>query len=117
MTNLEKIRQQPDVDLDAVRSLSRSLFGGAQYRLEVGAAIADGDGFANTAELAGELRLARQSVNKELQVLEASGLVVRSPRSSVDRRVVYTRQDSAYWEWCQEARASALELVERRPRF
>jgi hypothetical protein len=90
----------------AIRERSRALFGGAQYRLEVGAAIADGDGVVCIKDLAQELGdpPGAGSVNTELKVLERAGLLVRAPRERGERRVYLMRQPSAYWKLCQELR-------------
>lgn len=90
----------------ALRERSRALFGGAQYRLEVGAAIADGDGVVCIKDLAQELGdpPGAGSVNTELKVLERAGLLVRVPRERGERRVYLMRQSSAYWKLCQELR-------------
>jgi hypothetical protein len=87
-----------------LRNLSRSLFGGAQYRLEVGYAIAAGDGFVCIKDLAQQLGdpPGPGSVNAELKVLERAGLLVRVPREKGERRVYLSRQDSAYWTLCRE---------------
>lgn len=96
----------------AARDRSRALFGGAQYRVEIGAAIADGDGITCITDLAEQLAAeltdppGTASVNSELKVLEAAGLLVRAPKSKGERRVFLTRQPSAYWRLCQELRAS-----------
>ena len=97
----------PDASTHAnLRARSRALFGGAQYRLEVGAAIADGDGIVCLTDLAehfaGTPGLA--SVNGELKVLEAAGLLTRAPKARGERRVFLTRQPSSYWQFCQEFR-------------
>jgi DNA-binding MarR family transcriptional regulator len=88
-----------------VRDLA-PLFGGAQYRLEIGAAIADGDGVVCIRDLAQELGdpPGMGSVNTELKVLERAGLLARAPRERGERRVYLLRQPSAYWELCQELR-------------
>lgn len=98
----------PDPDTSTaireLRSLSRALFGGAQYRLEVGLAVADGDGLTcikDLAELLGDPPGAG-SVNAELKMLERAGLLVRVLREKGERRVYLARQDSAYWSLCQE---------------
>src|SRR6266536_5711575 len=90
----------------ALRQRSRALFGGAQYRLEVGASIADGDGVVCIKDLAQELGdpPGVGSVNTELKVLERAGLLVRAPRERGERRVYLMRQPSAYWQLCQELR-------------
>jgi DNA-binding MarR family transcriptional regulator len=90
--------------LAEVRALSRALFGGAQYRLEVGRAIANGDGFVCIKDLAEDLGdpPGTASVNAELKVLERAGLLVRVPKEKGERRVYLARQESAYWALCQE---------------
>jgi hypothetical protein len=57
------------------RALSRTLIGGAQYRIEVGAASADAGGMVRTVELVETLGAsARAGVgNAELEVLERAG--------------------------------------------
>jgi DNA-binding MarR family transcriptional regulator len=92
------------VRLTEVRALSRALFGGAQYRVEIGSAIADGDGLVCITDLADELGdpPGKGSVNAELKVLERAGLLVRVPREKGERRVYLARQESAYWTLSQE---------------
>jgi len=100
-----------------LRERSRALFGGAQYRLEIGAAIADGDGVICIKDLAQELGdpPGMGSVNTELKVLERASLLVRAPRERGERRVYLLRQPSAYWQLCQELRnASTARRVVRR---
>jgi hypothetical protein len=89
--------------LRRVRERSRSLFG-AQYRLEVGAAVADGDGVVCIKDLAEELGdpPGVSSVNAEVKVLERAGLLARAPRERGERRVYLVRQPSAYWRLCRE---------------
>ena len=89
-----------------LRERSRALFGGAQYRLEVGVAIADGDGVVCIKDLAQELGdpPGVGSVNTELKVLERAGLLVRASRERGERRVYLLRQPSTYWQFCQELR-------------
>lgn len=98
----------------ALRERSRALFGGAQYRLEVGAAIGDGDGVVCIKDLAQQLGdpPGVGSVNTELKVLERAGLLVRAPRERGERRVYLMRQPSVYWRLCQELR----EATGARPR-
>src|SRR5688572_12622972 len=93
-----------------LRERSRALFGGAQYRLEVGAAIADGDGIVCIKDLAAQLGdpPGTGSVNTELKVLERSGLLGRVARERGERRVYLLRKESSYWKFCQEARDDAL---------
>jgi DNA-binding MarR family transcriptional regulator len=103
----------PRSDVNALlrlRELSRALFGGAQYRLEVGAAIANGDGLVCIKDLAADLGdpPGIGSVNTELKVLERAGLLVRTPKAKGERRVYLARQDSAYWALCSEFAARAV---------
>ena len=95
-----------ELDQEVLRRQSRALFGGAKYRLEVGAAIADSDGIVCIKDLADELGdpPGRGSVNTELKVLERAGLLVRGPSEPGNRRVFLLRQPSAYWLVCQEMR-------------
>jgi hypothetical protein len=53
-------------------------FGGAQYRMENGAAIAAGDGVV------------------------CAGLLVRTAPEKGERRVFLLRQESVYWQLCEE---------------
>ena len=101
----------PESDPSSMRALSRQLFGGAQYRIEVGAAVAERP-LANTTEIAADLGIARQSVNHELQVLEQAGLLSRTPIAA-GRKVFLVREDSHYWAMCLEARAQAHKMLNR----
>ncbi len=80
------------------------MFGGAQYRLEIGLAIADGDGLVCIKDLAEELGdpPGTGSVNTELKVLERADLLKRAPKEKGERRVYLVRQESAYWSLCRE---------------
>jgi hypothetical protein len=93
----------------SVRQLSRVLFGGAQYRMEVGAAIAAGDGVVCIKDLAAELGdpPGVGSVNTELKVLERAGLLVRTAPEEGERRVFLLRQESVYWQLCEELTSAA----------
>jgi DNA-binding MarR family transcriptional regulator len=95
----------------AIRALSRTLFGGAQYRLEIACAIALGDGIVCIKELAGELGdpPGQGSVNTELKKLEKAGLLVRKQKSAGERRVLLVRQECGYWACCQELAARASQ--------
>jgi DNA-binding MarR family transcriptional regulator len=88
----------------ALREKSRALFGGAQYRLEIGAAIAESDGVVCIKDLADELGdpPGVGSVNAELKVLERAGLLTRAPQERGERRVYLLRQPSSYWEFCRD---------------
>jgi DNA-binding MarR family transcriptional regulator len=92
--------------LEVMRHRSRALFGGAQYRIEIGAAIADGDGIACISDLSSDLGdpPGTASVNAELKILERAGLLVRAPKTKGERRVFLIRQPSSYWALCQELR-------------
>ena len=102
-----------DTKLQHLRNRSRALFGGAQYRLEIGAAIADGDGLVCIKDLAEELGdpPGTGSVNTELKVLERAGLLTRTPRIGGERRVYLVREPSTYWTLCREMRDGTI----RRP--
>ena len=101
-------------DVRQVRHLSKTLFGGAQYRLEVGAHIAASkDGIVNTAGLARELGVVAQSVNQELRLLESAGLITRLPRTGSERAVFFRREVSSYWAFCHEAYADAAVMLNR----
>jgi predicted transcriptional regulator len=113
----ETVDTEPDVSLRATRALSKSLFGGATYRIEIGAAIADGDGIVNTAGLADELNLVRQSVNQELKILETIGLLERREQADGGRKVFLMRNVSTYWKWCREAQENAVEMLGRKEPF
>jgi len=88
---------------ESVRSLSRLLFGGAQYRLEVGAALTVGDlvTIKDLAERLGDPP-GKASVNTELKLLEKAGLLQRLPDVGSDRRVFLRPEPSSYWETCRE---------------
>jgi DNA-binding MarR family transcriptional regulator len=88
-----------------MRALSRALFGGAQYRIEVGCAIAASElGRVCIKDLADQLGdpPGTGSVNTELKNLETAGLLVRTVREPGERRVFLTRQDCALWALCEE---------------
>lgn len=106
-----------DAQTGRIRARSRSLFGGAQYRLEVGAAIADSDGIVCIKDLAQALGdpPGTASVNAELKVLEAAGLLRRAPRERGERRVYLIRQESAYWAFCRELREITAQSRSRSP--
>jgi hypothetical protein len=99
-----------DAKRQRLRERSRALFGGAQYRLEVGAAIGDSDGIVCIKDLAKVLGdpPGTGSVNTELKVLERSGLLNRVERERGERRVYLLRAESDYWKFCREARDAAM---------
>ncbi|HTA13866.1 MAG TPA: helix-turn-helix domain-containing protein [Solirubrobacteraceae bacterium] len=100
-----------------MRALSKAVFGGAQYRVEIGAAIADLDEFKdiNASALAKQTGISKQSVGHELRLLESAGLIVRTAAAEDSARKVYfTRSESAYWDWCREARTNATAMLARK---
>jgi biotin operon repressor len=99
------VNHPPDVTVRAARAYSRLLFGGARYRVEIGVAIR-GRSVVNTAELADELGLSRQTVNQELRLLEHCGLLCRVEGDS-GRKVYLIPQPSLYWDFCEEAAVAA----------
>ncbi len=105
------VEQRSDVQVRAQRALSKVLCGGAQYRLEIGAAIA-GAQMVNTMELATALDLNRQSVNKELHILRTAGLL-REVDCGTAREVYFEPVASGYWAWCVEASREAQTMLER----
>jgi biotin operon repressor len=99
------VNHPSDVSVRATRAYSRLLFGGARYRVEIGVAIR-GCSMVNTAELADDLGLSRQSVNQELRLLERCGLLCRTEGDS-GRKVYLIPQPSLYWDFCEEAALAA----------
>lgn len=99
-----------DPSLLAARTFSRLLFGGAHYRLEVGAAIAR-ESFVNTSGLADRLGLSRQAVNHELHLLERAGLLDRVSAVNGERAVYFGARSSPYWAFCADAMSRAAERV------
>ena len=101
-----------DQDAGAQRRLSHALFGGAQYRLEVGAAIRSGD-LVTITDLAGRLGdpPGKGSVNIELKVLESARLLERMPKVGSDRKVYLRAIESPYWDTCRTLSAFAEQGV------
>jgi hypothetical protein len=117
LTSSDRNVDQPtDVSIRASRALSHLMSGGANYRLEIGSAIASGDGVANTSDLASQLALPRQAVNLELLMLERVGLLRREEQGS-GRKVYFTRIPSDYWRWCKDGHTNAEEMLRRNPPF
>lgn len=87
------------------------MFGGAQYRLEIGCAIASGGDLVCIKDLAEQLGNppGQASVNTELKKLEKAGLLVRQPKTAGERRVLLERQDCSYWTCCQQLAKRACE--------
>jgi predicted ArsR family transcriptional regulator len=115
----KNLDRDADRSLSAARALSKLLYGGAQYRVEVGAAIAEAlatDKMVNTAELADDLSLTRQAVGHELNLFEQAGLLQRTDAGS-GRKVYFLIQPSSYWDWCKEARQEAATMIDRFPRY
>jgi hypothetical protein len=98
------------IDLTATRELSHTLFGGAQYRIEVGAAIAESDGIVCAVDLVKLLGdpPGKSSVNAELKMLERANLLTR-PNVRTERRIHLLRQDSPWWSLCLELRDATAE--------
>jgi hypothetical protein len=101
-------RSAPDLSSKLLRSSTtyenspaRS-FGGAQYRLEIGAALRAGETIT-IKDLASELGdpPGVPSVNTELKLLEAAGLVDRLPKVRSDRRVFLRPIETPYWDTCR----------------
>jgi hypothetical protein len=105
-----------DIDLTATRELSQTLLG-AQYRIEVGAAIAESDGIVCMVDLVRKLGdpPGKSSVNTELKVLERANLLTR-PNIKKDRRVDLIRQDSPWWDMCLAVRDATAKKPRRRHR-
>jgi DNA-binding MarR family transcriptional regulator len=99
----------------AVRALSHRLFGGARYRVEVGAAISRRSRIANIRELADELGLAPQTISNELKRLEASGLLRRTDRH--ERKVYLVGAETSYWAFCEELEQRAARLLADVPHY
>jgi predicted transcriptional regulator len=91
-----------------VRELSRVLFGGARYRLEIGAALQEGDHVTITdlAETLGSPPT-KASVNTEMKLLESAGLLERLPRTGRDRHVYLRAVESSYWQTCRDLAQAA----------
>jgi hypothetical protein len=106
-----------DIDLTVTRKLSHTLFGGAQYRIEVGAAIAESDGIICAVDLVKLLGdpPGKSSVNVELKVLERAKLLAR-PNVRTDRRIHLVRQESPWWDMCRGLRDATAKKRGRRRR-
>lgn len=104
-----------DIDLTTTRELSRNLFGGAHYRIEVGAAIAESDGIVCMVDLVRQLAdpPGKSSVNAELKVLEKAGLLSR-PEPRRGGRVYLLREPSPFWEMCEQLRDETEQPRRRR---
>lgn len=104
-----------DTDLTTTRVLSRTLFGGAQYRIEVGAAIAESDGIVCIVDLVKVLGdpPGKSSVNAELKLLERAELLSR-PNLRHDRRIYLLRKESSYWQMCLDMRTTTAKTRARR---
>ena len=103
-----------DIDLTATRELSHHLLG-AQYRIEVGAAIAESDGIVCMVDLVKLLGdpPGKSSVNAELKVLERAKLLTR-PNIKKDRRIDLLRQDSPWWGMCLDLRDATAKKRRQR---
>jgi hypothetical protein len=103
-----------DIDLSETRELSHTLLG-AQYRIEVGAAIAESDGIVCMVDLVNELGdpPGKSSVNAELKILERAKLLTR-PNIKKERRIDLIRQDSPWWDMCLAIRSTTARKRRRR---
>ena len=100
----------------ATRVLSSRLFGGAHYRLEVAAAIAEGDGLVNLTALMQELPLSadrKVSVNNEIARLRNVGLLVPIEDPATVRRRWLRRVDSPCWQAFLDLRDRSQEYLGR----
>jgi hypothetical protein len=104
-------------DLSRTRELSQRLFGGARYRIEVGAAIAESDGLVCIVDLARQLGdpPGKGSVNTELKVFEKAGLLTR-PDERRGGRIWLLRQESPFWDMCHKLRDNPARPQVRRRR-
>jgi DNA-binding transcriptional regulator GbsR (MarR family) len=115
----KRVATELDRSVRAARALSKLVYGGAHYRVEVGALIADAQASkqpVNITEIAAALNLPRQAVSNEFHLLEEAGLLRRTDPGS-GRKIFYLSEPSTHWDWCQEARASAPEMLDRLPRY
>ena len=88
-------------------TLSKSLFG-ASYRLEVCCAVRSSDVITLTSfisRLDNPPRLS--SIAKELQTLEASGLLIREPSVPGMRSVYLRAVVSPFWDACRDLASSS----------
>jgi len=86
------------------RSRSKLIFGGAQYRAEIGSVIRSGE-ILCCAEITSRLSdpPGRASINAEVRLLEDAGLLERQPRTG---KTVYLRAvDTPYWDACRSLAA------------
>lgn len=108
----DTVSRRPDVSSVTVREISKNLFGGGRYRIEIGAAISDANGIANVSDLADQLGVSRQTVSNELAILRHAGLLSElGPRR--ERRAYFRAHDSPYWQFCVRCRADAAEMILR----
>jgi hypothetical protein len=103
-----------DAARDAQRRLSARVFSKAQYRIEVMAAIAEGDGLVNLSELADLLGNppGTGSVGTELKTLRRAGLLASVEGRRSDRKKFFRRRDSPLWETSVWLRDHADELLD-----
>lgn len=100
----------PDSNLQRLRDLSRALFGGAMYRAEIGAAIADADPPICAKDLVEALGGAvdKATVSNEVKILKAAGILSSVRSEPGDRRKFLAPDvESAYWRLCQQLRQAA----------
>jgi DNA-binding MarR family transcriptional regulator len=98
-------------DSDAVRSLSKAVFG-QELRIAVMVAIGESDGVFTLTNLAERLGVYSLSlIQKPLKSLEDAGLIERMP--SAGSRSVYFRRDesSSAWKFASELLERAMRSV------
>lgn len=103
-----------DTTLEAVRELSRRLFGTA-YRIEIAVAIADARGLANQSDLEAALPSppGKSGVQAELQRLRTARLL--GPPTKMGAKRYMTAVDCSFWQMCREMSGRAVELVGEPP--
>lgn len=98
----------------SVRELSRILFGGAQYRLEVAASLSSGQVFT-ALDLVALLSdpPGKGSVHTELKRLKQAKLVVPSPSPRSDRAKPLIPIETDFWACCRHLASIAQQRAER----
>lgn len=98
-----------------VRALSRTLFGGAQYRLEVASVLYAGSVFTalDVVMVLGDPP-GKGSVHTELKRLREAGLITPAATPQSDRSKPLTPMDTDFWECCRGLVTLAQERGARR---
>jgi len=99
---------------DAIRSLSRSIFGGAQYRLEVMAELRSGRPFS-AVDLSVLIVDAPpgKSIHTELKCLRAARLISEVERPSSDRSKSFVPVVCSLWDASRDLVSMAEAAAER----